>query len=146
VAGHANVYALGDFANIASPGRSCGTEPLPQLGSVAQQSGAWAARNILADLDGMPRSDFEYHDKGIMAMIGRKAAVAEIGEHRREMHGRVAFAAWLGVHAELLANAGAEARAFTSWAEEFYVRPHQRSAELLRSSTQDDPHIDWKHE
>jgi NADH:ubiquinone reductase (H+-translocating) len=154
VAGHANVYALGDFANISSrshshahsdsPDDSPATEPLPQLGSVAQQSGAWAARNILADLDGNPRSDFEYHDKGMMAMIGRKAAVAEIGEHRREMHGRVAFAAWLGVHAELLANAGAEARAFTTWAEEFYVRPHHRSAELLRSSTTDDSHIDWK--
>jgi NADH dehydrogenase len=148
VAGHSNVYALGDFANIAShaPSDAPDTEPLPQLGSVAQQSGAWAARNILADLDAMPRSDFEYHDKGIMAMIGRKAAVAEVGEHRREMHGRVAFAAWLGVHAELLANAGAEAKAFTSWAEEFYVRPHHRSAELLRSSTQDESHIDWKQE
>jgi NADH dehydrogenase len=144
VAGHPNVYALGDFANIT--GHAPEEDPLPQLGSVAQQSGAWAARNILADLDAMPRSDFEYHDKGIMAMIGRKAAVAEIGEHRREMHGRVAFAAWLGVHAELLANAGAEARAFTSWAEEFYVRPHHRSAELLRTSTRDDSHIDWKQE
>ena len=37
-----------------------------------------------------------------MAMIGRKAAVAELGPHRHELHGRVAFAAWLGVHAELL--------------------------------------------
>jgi NADH:ubiquinone reductase (H+-translocating) len=43
----------------------------------------------------------------------------------------------------LLANAGAQARAFTSWAEEFYVRPHHRSAELLRSSTSDSLHIDW---
>jgi NADH dehydrogenase len=110
---------------------------------VAQQSGDWAARNILSELDGLGRRDFQYHDKGIMAMIGRKAAVAEIGEHRREMHGRVAFAAWLGVHAQLLANAGAEARAFTSWAEEFYVRPHHRSAELLRESTQDELRIDW---
>jgi NADH:quinone reductase (non-electrogenic) len=141
VAGHPNVYALGDFANIASSGD--GADPLPQLGSVAQQSGDWAARNILSELDGLGRRDFQYHDKGIMAMIGRKAAVAEIGEHRREMHGRVAFAAWLGVHAQLLANAGAEARAFTSWAEEFYVRPHHRSAELLRESTQDEPRIDW---
>ena len=148
VAGHPNVYALGDFANIAprapsTSGPTADAQPLPQLGSVAQQSGDWAARNILADLDGDGRRDFEYHDKGIMAMIGRKAAVAEVGEHRREMHGRVAFAAWLGVHAQLLANAGAEARAFTSWAEEFYIRPHHRSAELLRSSTQDMPRINW---
>jgi NADH dehydrogenase len=32
-------------------------------------------------------------------MIGRKAAVAEIGAHRHEMHGGLACASWLGVHA-----------------------------------------------
>jgi NADH:ubiquinone reductase (H+-translocating) len=137
--GHPDVYALGDFANI--PGSD---EPLPQLGSVAQQSGEWAADNILAELGGGDRRDFEYHDRGIMAMIGRKAAVAEVGERRREMHGRVAFAAWLGVHTQLLASEGAEIESFTAWAEEFYVRPHHRSAALLRSSTQDVPRIDWQ--
>ena len=35
-----------------------------------------------------------------MAMIGRNAAVAEVGPHRHEVHGTVAFAAWLGVHAD----------------------------------------------
>lgn len=128
VPGFPNVFALGDVANIADPQ----DVPLPQLGSVAQQSGRWAAENILADLEGDPREPFEYDDKGIMAMIGRKAAIAEIGEHRHEMHGRIAFAAWLGVHAQLLANRGAELNAFVTWAEEFYLRPHHRSAQLLR--------------
>jgi hypothetical protein len=82
--------------------------------------------------------------QGIMAMIGRKAAVAEIGEHRHEMHGRFAFAAWLGVHAQLLANAGAELNAFLSWADEFYLRPHHRSAALLDPSTIDTPRIHWR--
>ena len=80
-----------------------------------------------------------------MAMIGRKAAVAEIGEHRHEMHGRLAFAAWLGVHAQLLANTGAELKAFIAWAEEFYLRPHHRSAKLLDPATVDKPRIDWHH-
>jgi NADH dehydrogenase len=147
VSGHPNVYALGDFANItARTGRSAEQDALPQLGSVAQQSGAWAARNIVADLAGTGRRAFEYDDSGIMAMIGRQAAVAEVGEHRREMHGRIAFAAWLGVHTQLLANTGTEARAFRSWAEELYVRPHHRSAELLRSSTEDESRIDWKQD
>ena len=78
------------------------------MGSVAQQSGAWAARNILGDIDGICRQPFHYRDKGIMAMIGRKVAVAELGPHRHELHGRIAFASWLGVHAELLSNGGAE--------------------------------------
>jgi NADH:ubiquinone reductase (H+-translocating) len=139
VEGYPGVYAVGDAANIPGPDG----EVLPQLGSVAQQSGDWAGRNIIAELEGVKREPFEYHDKGIMAMIGRRAAVAEIGEHRHELHGRVAFAAWLGVHAALLADTGAEVRAFMQWAEDFYVRPHHRSAELLAASHIDTPRIHW---
>jgi NADH dehydrogenase len=138
VPGHPNVFAVGDVANI-----SVGDERLPQLGSVAQQSGAWAAKNILGDIDGTGRESFHYRDKGIMAMIGRRAAVAEIGAHRHEMHGRLAFASWLGVHAELLSNAGAELKAFVAWAEDFYFRPHHRSAELLDPAQVELPKIHW---
>jgi NADH dehydrogenase len=134
-----HVYALGDFANIPSGS----DDALPQLGSVAQQAGDWAAQNIVAGMEGKAAKPFHYHDKGIMAMIGRKAAVAEVGEHRHELHGRIAFAAWLGVHAQLLANAGAEVKAFLAWADEFYVRPHHRSAALLDASNIDTPRIDW---
>jgi NADH:ubiquinone reductase (H+-translocating) len=140
VEGFPGMYAIGDVANIPSGDEAA----LPQLGSVAQQAGDWAARNILADVEGKGRQSFHYHDKGIMAMIGRKAAVAEIGEHRHEMHGRFAFAAWLGVHAQLLANAGVELNAFLSWADEFYLRPHHRSAALLDPSTIDTPRIHWR--
>ena len=77
------VYALGDVANTPGPDG----KPFPQLGSVALQAGRWAADNILADIDGKPRADFHYKDKGIMAMIGRNAAVAEVGPKRRELHG-----------------------------------------------------------
>jgi NADH:ubiquinone reductase (H+-translocating) len=139
VDGFPAVYALGDFANIPA----ADDQALPQLGSVAQQAGDWAGRNILADRKGEGRQPFHYHDKGIMAMIGRKAAVAEIGEHRHELHGRLAFAAWLGVHAQLLANAGAELNAFLSWADEFYLRSHHRSAALLDPATIDTPRIHW---
>jgi NADH dehydrogenase len=139
VPGHPHIFAVGDIANIPYGDERA----LPQLGSVAQQAGAWAARNILGDIDGTGRTPFHYKDKGIMAMIGRKAAVAEIGAHRHEMHGRLAFAAWLGVHAELLANAGAELKAFIAWAEDFYVRPHHRSAELLDPAQVELPRIQW---
>ena len=74
-------------------------QPLPQLGSVALQSGVWAAKNLLADFAGEPPQPFHYKDKGIMAMIGRGSAIAAMGPRRREVHGPIAFAAWLGVHA-----------------------------------------------
>lgn len=135
---HDDVYVLGDLASIPH-----GDEPLPQLGSVAQQSGHWAGQNILATIEGKPRAPLHYKDKGIMAMIGRKVAIAEIGEHRHELHGRIAFAAWLGVHAQLLADMGAELNAFHTWAEDFYLRPHHRSAQLLDPSTIDVARIGW---
>jgi NADH dehydrogenase len=139
VPGYPNVFAVGDIANIPYGDERA----LPQLGSVAQQAGAWAAKNILGDIDGTGRQPFHYRDKGIMAMVGRKAAVAEIGAHRHELHGRLAFASWLGVHAELLANAGAELKAFVAWAEDFYFRPHHRSAELLDPAQVELPRIHW---
>ena len=39
-----------------------------------------------------------------MAMIGRDAAVAEVGKMRHELDGPIAFAAWLGVHALLMSG------------------------------------------
>jgi NADH dehydrogenase len=119
VPGFRGVYALGDFANIAGEdGR-----PLPQLGSVAEQSGKWCAKNILLDIAGQPRLPFEYFDKGIMAMIGRNAAVAEVGKDRHELEGVIAFAAWLGVHAALLASTRAKIEAFMEWAWAYFGGP-----------------------
>ena len=66
VPGLTGVFALGDFANILGKDG----QPLPQLASVAQQSGHWCAKNILLDVAGKPREAFRYLDKGIMAMIG----------------------------------------------------------------------------
>jgi NADH:ubiquinone reductase (H+-translocating) len=116
VKGFDGVYGLGDFANIAGKDG----KPLPQLASVAEQSGKWCARNIQLDMAGAPRKPFQYLDKGIMAMIGRNAAVAEVGEHRHELHGAIAFAAWLGVHAALLTNMRARIEALVEWAWHYF--------------------------
>jgi NADH:ubiquinone reductase (H+-translocating) len=110
------VYALGDFANIAG----ADGKPLPQLASVAEQSGKWCAKNIAAVIAGEPEEPFRYFDKGIMAMIGRNAAVAEVGEHRHELQGPVAFAAWLGVHAALLTTARAKIETFVEWGWDYF--------------------------
>jgi NADH dehydrogenase len=44
-----------------------------------------APKISLLDISGKPRISFRYLDKGIMAMIGRNAAVAEVGKHRLEL-------------------------------------------------------------
>jgi NADH dehydrogenase len=138
VVGHPQVYAIGDIANIPGPD----DEHLPQLGSVALQAGRWAAENIVADHEGRPRQPFHYKDKGIMAMIGDGAAIAEMGAHHHELHGHVAFAAWLGVHAWLMSGVHQRVDAFLSWGWDFVGS--SRSTALL-----DDPEtarIDWGDE
>ena len=54
-----------------------------------------------------------------MAMIGDGAAVAEMGKHHHELHGHVAFAAWLGVHAWLMSGVRTRVDAFIAWASDF---------------------------
>ena len=133
--GFPNVFVLGDIANIPDPAGGS----FPQLGSVALQSGQWTATNILADIAGKPRQPFHYHDKGIMAMIGRNAAIAEVGEHRHELHGVVAYAAWLGVHVYLMSGVRTRIEAFVSWVWNYFSKA--RGPQVLdRSNT---ARIDW---
>jgi len=136
--GFPGVYALGDFANIAGDDG----KPLPQLASVAEQSGKWCAKNILADIAGEPRKPFAYFDKGIMAMIGRNSAVAEMGKHRHELTGSLAFAAWLGVHASLLSSTQAKIEAFVEWAWDYFGKA--RGAAILDRA--DAGEINWNED
>lgn len=135
VAGFPGVYALGDFANI----KTATGETLPQLASVAQQSGRHCAKNIMCAATGQPGAPFEYLDKGIMAMVGRNAAVAEIGSSRHSVTGTLAFAAWLGVHALLLTTARAKVETFLEWAWEYFGHIHV-------DPILDRPRVDWSNE
>ena len=134
VSGFEGVYALGDFANITEAGK-----PLPQLASVAEQCGKWCAMNIALDLEHKPRKSFRYLDKGIMAMIGRNAAIAEVGAGRRPIHGFVAFVSWLGVHVALLTSTRAKIEALIEWAWDYFGR--NRSNPILDRIEETD--IDW---
>jgi NADH:quinone reductase (non-electrogenic) len=136
VDGPPGVYAIGDVANIPGPD----DRYLPQLGSVAQQSGNWAADNLLADLAGKPRKPFHYHDKGIMAMIGKGAAIAEVGAHRHELHGAIAHAAWLGVHASLMTGVRNRVEGFLDWGWDAFSST--RGPMVLDRS--DAARIDWE--
>ena len=135
VKGFPRVYAVGDVANIPGPDGA----PLPQLGSVALQSGTWAAKNLLADFAGEPPQPFHYKDKGIMAMIGRGSAIAAMGPRRREVHGPIAFAAWLAVHGLLMTGVRARMHAFTDWAGANVQRT--RGPQVMDRAEEAD--IDW---
>ncbi len=120
VPGFDDVYVIGDLANATdSDGK-----PLPQLAAVAQQAGRQCARNILASISGEPITPFVYSDRGILAMIGRNAAIAELGKQHHELVGPVAFAAWLGIHLALLTVVRAKFEAIVEWSWQYFTGEH----------------------
>lgn len=95
VDGHLDTYAVGDAAAIPlAPGSS---ELCPQLAQVAIQSGKHAGQQVLAGVQGRPLTPFRYHDKGIMATIGRRAAIAQFPRGQL-IGGTLGWLAWLGLH------------------------------------------------
>lgn len=116
VEGFPDIYVLGDLGII--PGID--GLPLPQLGSVAQQTGKWAAKNILKGLKGEATLPFRYNDKGIMAMIGKNAAIVELGKKRREFTGFFAYLTWLSVHVTLLSTFFQRVQAVVGWGWSYF--------------------------
>jgi NADH dehydrogenase len=91
IAGHDHVYVIGDLAYLEQDG-----QPVPGVAPAAMQEARHTARNIIRAIEGQPRLPFRYHDKGMLATIGRAAAVADLGAIK--LWGLVAWLAWLMVH------------------------------------------------
>lgn len=87
------IYVVGDMAYL----EDANGNPYPMLIPVAKQEGKLAARNILRRIDGQAEETFAYHDRGIMATIGRSRAVAWIF-NRVPLTGYIAWVAWLFLH------------------------------------------------
>jgi len=112
LAGHPEVYVLGDLAAITDPKTE---QVLPQLGSVALQSGEHAGETIARHIAGKKTKPFAYNDKGTMATIGRGAAVVQtLGG--KTMTGLKAQLAWGTVHLALLPTNEDRAKAVIDWA------------------------------
>ncbi len=88
---HPEVYVIGDLAHIEDDGR-----PLPMIAPVAIQQGIAAARNIAQQILGQDPLPFRYRDPGVMATIGRNAAV--VYWRGRSFTGFSAWILWLSVH------------------------------------------------
>ena len=110
--GHPEVYVIGDVAAITDAKTE---QVLPQLGSVALQSGEHVGKVISARLAGKEPDPFKYKDKGTMATIGRGAAVVQM-LGGRTMTGLKAQAAWGVVHLALLPTNEDRAKAVVDWA------------------------------
>ena len=93
---------------------------LPQLAPVAMQAGAHVARQIGRVSEGRPTQPFRFHDKGTMATIGRRSAVAEL-PGRIRLHGTLAWLAWLGLHILYLAGVRNRASVLLNWAWGYFT-------------------------
>lgn len=110
--GHPEVFAVGDVAAI--PARDGGT--VAQLAQPAIQSGRHAARELLRP-EGPPRP-FRYRDRGTMATIGRRAAVAELPGQLR-LTGTTAWLAWCGLHLVTLLGVRNRLSVLVNWAWQY---------------------------
>jgi NADH:ubiquinone reductase (H+-translocating) len=90
VQGQDRIFAVGDIA--VNP-----DDAAPQLAQPAMQMGRHAAAQIVRLTQAQPTERFVYHDKGIMATIGRRSAVVELAQGLR-LRGTLAWLAWLGLH------------------------------------------------
>jgi NADH dehydrogenase len=122
--GHPEVYVVGDVAAITDAKTE---QVLPQLGSVALQSGEHAGKTIAARAAGKEPKPFKYKDKGTMATIGRGAAVVQM-LGGRTMTGFKAQAAWGAVHLALLPTNEDRAKAVVDWAGA--ATTHQRAGRI----------------
>jgi NADH dehydrogenase len=126
VPGHPEIFVIGDLAHI--PGAD--GNPLPGLAPVATQGGRYAARLIAGRLRGeSSRKPFAYFDKGTMAVIGRHAAVANIGPFR--FGGVVAWLMWLFIHLMLLVNFESRMVVFIRWSFSYFT--YSRGSRILYS-------------
>jgi NADH dehydrogenase len=113
-----NVWAVGDAAAVPlRDGEYC-----PQLAPVAIQSGRHCAEQILHVVHHEVTTPFHYHNKGIMATIGRNAAVAEL-PHGVVVKGRLGWLAWLGLHLWYLVGFRNRLRVLINWTWRYFDWP-----------------------
>lgn len=122
VPGHPEVFVVGDLVSLEQDGR-----PVPGVAPAALQMGAHAAGNVLRSLRGEPLTPFRYRDKGSLATIGRRRAVAVLGSAR--LSGLVAWLAWLAVHVFFLIGFRNRFVVLFTWAWAYVT--YDRSARLI---------------
>ncbi|MBU6119400.1 NAD(P)/FAD-dependent oxidoreductase [Hymenobacter siberiensis] len=121
VHGYENVFAIGDIAIMKTDATPDGH---PMVAQPALQQGDWLGRNLKRQLNGQLMENFEYHDKGTMATIGRNHAVADIKLFGREFHldGFIAWLAWSFVHVISLVSFRNRVAVFFSWAWNYFTQ------------------------
>ena len=133
VPGYDEVFAIGDLAACTNADGS----PIPGVAPAAAQAGRFVADQIVRRVRGLDTSEFRYVNKGNLATIGRKAAVAEFG--KAKLTGFMAWILWLGVHVCFLIGFRNRYIVLFQWVWHYFT--NQGGARLITGAR--NPHSGW---
>jgi len=129
--GHPEIFVLGDLAHFQH-----GLEkPLPGVCQTAMQMGDYAGDLIQKRLAGKTKPAFKYWDKGNMAVIGRKRAVAQVGNF--EFSGYFAWVLWVFIHVLYLVNFQSRLIVAIRWGFDYFS--FNRGARLITQQDRQTP-------
>jgi NADH dehydrogenase len=122
IPGRKDVFVIGDLALLQQDGK-----PVPGVAQAAMQEGRHVARNIAMAIEGRSYEPFRYVEKGMLATIGRSAAVADLP--RIKLSGFFAWLIWLVVHIYFLIGFRNRVLVLIQWAWAYLT--YQRGARLI---------------
>jgi NADH dehydrogenase len=114
VQGYDNVFAIGDISIQFADSDYTGGHP--QLAQPAIQQGKALAKNLFRLAKGRPLKPFKYFDRGDMAIIGRRLAVADLFKHKLHLGGLLGLLGWLFIHLISLVNYNNKIKTLYNWA------------------------------
>jgi NADH dehydrogenase len=123
IKGHSNIFVVGDLAHFAHQNG----KPLPGVAPVAMQEGEYVAKLVQKRLKGETLPQFNYNDKGSLAMIGQHAAVVDLGFIK--LKGFLAWFFWLFVHVYFLIEFDNKLVVMIQWLWSYFTR--NRGARLI---------------
>ncbi|MGZ0014680.1 NAD(P)/FAD-dependent oxidoreductase [Yeosuana sp. AK3] len=124
VEGYNNIFAIGDIAALISEQTPKGH---PQVAQAAIQQGKYLGNSILNIINNKPIQPFEYKDKGALATVGKRKAVADLGKFK--FAGYFAWLLWSIVH--LMSISGFRNRLMVgfNWAVSYFT--YEKSNRLI---------------
>lgn len=110
--GSPEIFVLGDLAYMETPLYPQGH---PQVASVAIKQAEALAVNLVRMEKSKEFQEFEYHDKGSMATVGRNLAVVDIPKPKIHLNGFIAWLIWMGLHLFLILGVKNRLFVFFNW-------------------------------
>ncbi|MGH8150916.1 MAG: NAD(P)/FAD-dependent oxidoreductase, partial [Steroidobacteraceae bacterium] len=126
LSGHPEVFVAGDLARVER-GQRAAPDIVPGIATAAKQMGTHVARTILARLQDAPARPFRYKHPGLLATVGRMAAVVDLGRVR--LSGTLAWWFWLTAHVFFLIGFRNRLVVLIDWASAYFT--YQRNARII---------------